>query len=174
MRSFEDILSQKDAEIKKCEDFANFAKNIILSGENIEILLELLDEKINYYLNLKCFNYEAIALNLDMVDKNIIRQIQILKYDLKKDFSNLDEACQKYDMLYVLENNDLKSPEDIQNFILENEFFKEYLEKKYEEKDNKDTNKSIKGSSIYSHMFYFILLIIGWGGFLYLLFEKIN
>ena len=77
-------------------------------------------------------------------------------------------------MLYVLENNDLKSPEDIQNFILENEFFKEYLEKKYEEKDNKDTNKSIKGSSIYSHMFYFILLIIGWGGFLYLLFEKIN
>ena len=77
-------------------------------------------------------------------------------------------------MLYILENNNFKSPEEIQNFILENEFFKEYLDKKYEEKDDKDVNKSIKGSGFYSHIFYFILLIIGWGGFLYLLFEKID
>lgn len=172
MRSFEDILLKQDEEIKRCKEFIEFIKSIILSGKNVEILVELLDEKINYYLNLKCFNYEIIALNLDRVDENIKRQIQILKQDLKKDFLNLDEVCQKYDLLYILEDNFLKTASDIENYILENDYFKEYLEKP-NENDNDLKNTSL-GSGFYSHMFYLVLFVIGWGGFLYLLFDKLG
>ncbi|QKF92822.1 DMT family transporter [Campylobacter sp. CCUG 57310] len=150
MKSFEDLVNEKQCVIKECKNFIENIRNFYKSDENIpnnaSILMDLIYQKIKIYESISCSNYDETIKSIEDINEKIYKQIYILKNEIWNDFkANLKIIKEKYN----IENTNTEkllnqNLEDKRNQIINNEYFNMYLKNKSEAIKLKIINKNIK------------------------------
>ncbi|NLK66818.1 MAG: hypothetical protein GX282_05010 [Campylobacteraceae bacterium] len=96
---FEEILINRDKEIKECRELIECLNNsldYVVDSKNKDILVSILKKKIGLYENLQYYNYKKISLSLQQTNQEIYHQIKILEKNNKIRKSLLKEHFDKY------------------------------------------------------------------------------
>ena len=97
MKSFERLVEDKNRVIKDCDNFIKELKDISLRTNNISILIKLLSERKEKYLELKYDNYKETVLSIENLDEKIYRQIVLLE---KQNIKEAKHILKNYDFEY--------------------------------------------------------------------------